>query len=74
MFIAVNVIWDILSPRTGSFHIEKMREKTSTLHNATVFCTSLLMLLTIFEPSVWTLAKETYVPIILAGGSAALGC
>jgi hypothetical protein len=72
LFLIINVTWDVCTTKTEPFHIEKMKEKTSILHSAAFFCSSLLMLLTIIEPNVWALAKETYLPIILAGASGVL--
>lgn len=72
LFLVINIVWDIVSTNTGSFHIVNLRDKLATLHSATFFCSSLLMLMAVWEPNVWLLAKETYVPIILAGASGIL--
>jgi hypothetical protein len=72
LFMFTNIIWDVFSPNTESFHIIKLKDKISTLHSATFFCSSLLLLMAVWEPNVWLLAKETYLPIILAGASGML--
>jgi hypothetical protein len=72
IFLSVNIIWDIFTSRTPEFHLSMLTTKLRTLHSATFFCGSLLLLLTIVEPNLWVLAKETYVPIVLAGISGVL--
>jgi hypothetical protein len=72
LFMSINIIWDICSTNTGAFHIVKLKDKIGTLHSATFFCSSLLLLMAVWEPNVWLLAKETYLPIILAGASGLL--
>jgi hypothetical protein len=72
IFLSVNIAWDIFTSKTPQFHLSMLKAKLSILHSATFFCSSLLLLLTIAEPNLWILAKETYVPIILAGISGIL--
>jgi hypothetical protein len=72
IFIILNISWDIGTPKTKPFHIVKLKDKTGILHHGASFCSSLLLIVAIFDPKVWDLAKESYIPIILAGASGIL--
>ena len=72
IFLFINITWDIFTPKTETFHISRMKDKISTVHSASFFCSSLLLLLSVVEPPLFALAKDTYVPIILAGASGLL--
>lgn len=67
VFLLVNVVWDINSPRTPPFHLHRMTEKYDVVYNAATFCSGLLILVALVSPTVAKLGKDTTVPLILAG-------
>jgi hypothetical protein len=67
LFIGINLLWDVLSPRTPVFHLHNVRDKTGTLYAASTFSTSLLLLISPFDSEVKDLVGDTTLPIILAG-------
>ena len=69
LFISINIIWDIRSKYTESFHISKMSNKTAVVYNAATFCSSFLLLLAVFQPPARVLAGDVFVPLALAGFS-----
>jgi hypothetical protein len=68
-FVVVNILWDIKSSKTGTFHILDLKNKGEILHPATAFCSSLILLLSVVNPRLWEISKETYLPVIIAGAS-----
>jgi hypothetical protein len=66
-FLVVNVIWDIRTQRTPPFHMDRFKEKYDVVYNAATFCSGLLILVGLVSPTVRQLAKDTTVPLILAG-------
>ena len=72
LFMATNVVWDIKSSKTPDFHIANMPDKISVLHYASVFASSLLILIGLIVPEVGTLAKDSIVPLFMAGGAGIL--
>jgi hypothetical protein len=72
IFLAVNIVWDIATPKTPPFHFTSLGSKVSTVHNAAFFCSSLLLVIAVIKPDIWNLAKESYIPNILAGVSGIL--
>jgi hypothetical protein len=69
IFIGINIIWDIRSKKTPTFHLSMMPQKTTVVYNAATFCSSILLLLAVFQPAARTLAGDVYVPLALAGFS-----
>jgi hypothetical protein len=68
-FLIVNVAWDIKSRRTPTFHLDRFKDKGDVLFSASAFCSSILILGGLLSPRVQELAKDTTVPLILAGFS-----
>lgn len=68
----VNVIWDIKTDRTPPFHLDRFKEKYDVVYNAATFCSGLLLLVGLVSPTVQALAKDTTVPLILAGSTSLL--
>jgi len=66
-FLLINTIWDIQSDKTPPFHIAMLKEKHGVLYNASTFCSSLLIITAIVSPTVRQIAKDTTLPLILAG-------
>ena len=71
-FVGINTIWDILTPKTDSFHLSKMKDKVTVLHDAVSFCSSALIITAIMSPTVRQVAKDTTIPLVLAGASGIL--
>jgi hypothetical protein len=69
IFLTVNVGWDVLTKRTPRFHLDRFKDKGDVLFGASAFCSSLLILTGLISPGVQQLAKDTMVPLILAGFS-----
>lgn len=67
IFIGINIVWDIYSPRTKSFHFSMLKSKTPTAYAAATFSSSFVVLLSIVNKSVASVVGETYLPLILAG-------
>ena len=72
IFLFINIVWDVGTDRTEKFQILKLREKTEVLHTAASFSSSLLLIIAVFDPVLWDLAKETYIPVLIAGASGIL--
>ncbi|MEH3118279.1 MAG: hypothetical protein PGN25_12005 [Methylorubrum populi] len=67
IFFFINIFWDIRTSKTPSFHIANMKDKMDVLYGASTFCSSLLILIGLVSPTVKQLAKDTILPLILAG-------
>jgi len=67
LFLAINLLWDVLSPLTPVFHLHRIRDKVGTLYAASTFCSSLLLLISLFDSDVATVAGDTLLPMIQAG-------
>lgn len=67
LFVGINIIWDILSKKTGPFHPKKLKDKTSMAFAASTFCSSLIILLSIFQPSVAKAVGDAVAPLVLVG-------
>jgi hypothetical protein len=66
VFVMINIAWDIFSHRTPPFHISHLRDKISVLHSAAAFSSSLLIIISLINPAVEKLVKDTTVPLMLA--------
>lgn len=69
LFLGINVLWDVFTSRTPSFHMERLTEKGDVLFSAASFCSSLLIITGFISPHVQQLSRDTMVPLILAGFS-----
>lgn len=67
MFLAINIIWDVITPNTPRFHFYNLRGKITTLYAAATFSSSFLLLLSMFSTAVTKIVGDTLVPLILAG-------
>jgi hypothetical protein len=67
VFLGINLLWDVLSPLTPVFHLHRIRDKVGTLYAASTFCSSLLLLISLFDSGVAKVAGETLLPMIQAG-------
>ena len=65
-FVTVNIVWDVYSDRTPPFHISHLRDKVSVLHSAAAFSSSLLIIISLVNPAVDKIARDTIVPLVLA--------
>ena len=72
LFLAINVIWDVATKRTPPFHLDRFKEKGDVLFSAAAFCSSLLILTSLESDAVQKVARDTTVPLILAGFSGLL--
>lgn len=72
LFLLVNVGWDILTPRTASFHLSHISEKVDTLFSATTFASSFYLLLTIFQQTQTVLSGSAKVPLVISAFSGVL--
>ena len=72
LFIAINTIWDIWTPKTPKFHIAVMKDKQTVLYDAATFCSSLLIITAIASPTVRQISKDTTLPLLIAGASGLL--
>lgn len=72
LFLGINVIWDVCTSRTPSFHLERLTEKGDVLFSAASFCSSLLIITSFLSTNVQQLSRDTMVPLILAGFSGIL--
>lgn len=71
-FIFINTIWDICTKKTDPFHLAKMKDKTNVVYNASTFCSSLLIITAFLSPTVQQIAKDTTLPLLIAGVSGLL--
>ncbi|WP_159096868.1 hypothetical protein [Pseudovibrio sp. Alg231-02] len=72
LFMFINIVWDFFSKATDKFTIGALKTKHDTLYAAATFASSLLLLISVFEPSVKVVMGTTHIPIILAGCSGLL--
>lgn len=72
LFVVVNVIWDILTPRTEPFHFSHLSEKVDTLFSSTTFASSLYLMLTVFQQETTILTGSSKVPLIISAFSGVL--
>jgi hypothetical protein len=71
-YLAINIIWDISSPRTERFHLSKLQTKTNVVHAAALLCSSVLLICVLFLKTVEQLTNEMAVPLALASLSGIL--
>ncbi len=72
LFLGVNIIWDVFSPRTEAFHFGHLSEKVDTLFSATTFSSSFYLLLTVFQNETTTLTGSAKIPLIISAFSGVL--
>lgn len=72
LFLFINIVWDIKSNETPDFHFTAIADKVSLLHPASFLCSSLLIIVACIDPTVWKLAEEIKIPILLTGISGIL--
>jgi hypothetical protein len=65
-YFAINIIWDISSPRTERFHLSKLQTKTNVVHAAALLCSSVLLICALFSETIEQLTNEMAVPLALA--------
>jgi hypothetical protein len=71
-YLAINIIWDISSPRTERFHLSKLQTKTNVVHAAALLCSSVLLICALFSETTEQLTNEMAVPLALASLSGIL--
>lgn len=67
LFLSINIFWDINSDKTPDFHLQNIKAKTGALYSAATFCSSMLLIISLFSEAVATIVGNTLVPVILAG-------
>ena len=72
LFLFINISWDIATPNTPSFHIESLKGKINVVHHGVAFCSSLLVVVSLLNPAVREVARDTMVPLLIAGISGML--
>lgn len=72
VFLAINIIWDIFTPRTDPFHLSHLSDKVDTLFSSTTFSSSLYLMLTVFQSETTALAGSSKVPLIISAFSGVL--
>jgi hypothetical protein len=72
VFLVVNIAWDCLTPLTPNFRIHSLRGKIGVLHGGAAFCSSLLIISALIDEEVAKIARDTVIPLILAGFSGML--
>ncbi len=72
LFLSINVFWDIRTQKTPPFHLDHLKEKVPVLYDAATFCSSLLIITGMASHSVQALARDTTLPLLLAGFSGLL--
>lgn len=72
IYLTINTVWDIKSSHTPTFHISHLHRKVQTLYNAATFCSSLLLLIALFNVELRKLIGDALVPLVLAGFSGIL--
>jgi hypothetical protein len=72
LFLFINIVWDIYSSKTPKFHFTEIADKVTLLHPASFLCSSILIIVACIDPTVWKLAEEIKVPILLTGISGIL--
>lgn len=51
VFVLINVVWDIFTPKTPSFHMSRLKDKLSVAIGSTSFCSGLLIFSSAFNPA-----------------------
>lgn len=72
LFLVVNILWDIRTDKTPPFHLDHLKDKVGVLYEAATFCSSLLIITGMASHSVQALARDTTLPLLLAGISGLL--
>lgn len=67
VFIAINIIWDIVSSKTPPFVLKSLKTKVSVVFSAATFGSSLLFLLSLADRNLLPLLGDMTVPIVVSG-------
>ncbi len=71
-YMAVHIVWDILSPHTDKFELHKLSGKVGTLFSAGTLASSLLLLTSLLDAKLFELLGSMTLPILLSGGAGVL--
>lgn len=66
-FMAVNIIWDIVSRHTPRFHLLRIKDKVGVVMSATSCCSSALLLGSVLDKQTAVVVGGTPVPMVIAG-------
>lgn len=67
LYLTINIVWDVRSGRTPTFHVSHLSQKTPVAFNAASFASSLLLIVGLCDKDTMKVAGDTFVPILLAG-------
>lgn len=67
LYMAVNLVWDILTPHTPRFHLSDLDGKIGTLWNGATFASSIMVISSAFSPATRDFAGDQVAPLLLAG-------
>lgn len=67
LYVAINLVWDVLTPQTPPFHLSDLDTKVGTLWNGATFASSIMVVSSAFSPETREFAGDHVVPLLLAG-------
>jgi hypothetical protein len=69
LFLTINIVWDIRTPRTPPFHLAGMKDKVPVAYDAATFCSSILIIAALVNESVRALDRDVTIPLVIAAFS-----
>lgn len=67
VFMVINVIWDILSPNTPPFHVNRLKDKIGVVVGSTSFSSGILIFSSAFDATTKTVVGSSPAALVVAG-------
>ena len=69
LYCGIHIGWDACSKRTPKLELHHLKDKTGTLFSASTFCSSLLVVFSVWDTQVRNIATDYVVPFLITGGA-----
>lgn len=72
VFVLVNVVWDIFTPKTPPFHVSRLKDKLIVAVGSTSFCSGLLIFSSAFNSGTNAVVGSTPATLVIAAAAGIL--